>query len=250
MNSFDGFKGKPKIIVSKKYDLVLHKEKQIEELTSFDSVNYDKKGRVDKHLEFHADGKLYGEWSHTYDKFGNLLGMDILFADKPSSIRTTKKVNYNRYGQIVKMYHKNHISEITYYRDKRETIQTRKKKTGELMDRAIIRYNKHWKQIELLQYDESNKLKTVVKNKYDQNGNKIESQWLNSANEMYNLYTFEYNNQNDKVLTKSYKVSTKDTILEKTTAQNYIYDNKMNAVRITTSVNGKIKYIETNKITY
>ncbi|WP_299000574.1 hypothetical protein [uncultured Tenacibaculum sp.] len=233
LNQFDGYNGKPKKIESTTYK-VEYKDSIATEKMAFKNIEfYDNKGRKIKTLMYKSDGSLStGGIFYSYDKFGNQI-RSIMY-NRDSTINSENINKYDKYGKKVERIYKSGnrgSSTKRIYDRENKTVQIiGKNSDGSFKENAIQKFDDKWNEIELISYDSIGNQKTRIEFGYDKNYNLNSYKWYNSKNELYNFSKTTFNENNDPVIARGYRVKNKDTTLNKTTKFEYKYDGKGNII--------------------
>ena len=253
LDAFDGFKNKPKKVESTTYRVKYIDSLATEEM-AFKRVHfYDSKGRKFKSTSFKSDGSpSSGGWNYSYDKYGN--NTQNTLYNKDSSINVQNNFKYNNFGQQIEKEYisdgKKSITKNIYNRKNRIQKIVGKKNDGSFSEKAIQRYDKQWREIELISYNTQSKQKSRIEFFYDEKGNKIQTKWYNSENKNYNSYNSTYNFNNDRIRIEKYEIRNGESKLINDSKTEYKYDEKGNCIEKTHISNGKASWITKNKYNY
>lgn len=241
---FNGYNGKPKIVKSTLIEIDPNETSaQNGKIVSKTIYSFDKKKRIIKSS---------GGGIHIYDKKGNLI-QNVIYG-KDSILNVRNNYTYNKYNQpLTKEYvtkDKIIIYKNIYDRNKRTKEVRLIKGDGSFKIITLSIFNKKWQLIESIDYDDSMKIKFRIEFEYDKRGNKINSKFFNSENNLYKFTEATFNTKNDQTKIKSFSVNKNDTVLINTLESEYIYDKFDNIVREKLIENGKAYYIGLNDIIY
>ncbi len=150
LNSFDGYKGEPKIVESQIYEIDVEGEKIIEVLSSIDIFHFDDDGRIVKWVDFYGPNKVStgGGWHYEYDKKGNIT--EFYFYQLDSTVQNIIHYSHNKYGQIIEEKSNNFIKKITYDRQNRLAELISRDRNGKFHNKTRWKYDEHWREVELV----------------------------------------------------------------------------------------------------
>lgn len=253
LDTFDGFNNKPKEVESTTFRVKYFDSLPKEEMAFKYVYFYDSKGRKFKALSYKSNGSpSSGGWNYSYDKYGNQT--QNIFYNIDSSINVQNNYKYNKFGQQIEREYisggKISITKNIYDRKNRIQKIISKKSDGSFKEKAIQRYDKQWRKIELVSYDTLNKQKSRIEFFYDEDGNENQSKWYNSENKLYEYYNSTYNSKNDRIQIKKYQVRNGESKLVSDTKTEYKYDEKGNCIEERLISNGKVSWITKNKYKY
>jgi len=253
LNAFDGFKNKPYKVESTTYR-VIDVDSLAKEEMAFKSIYfYDSKGRKFKSTGFKSDGSpSSGGWNYSYDKYGN--ETQITLYNKDSSINVQNNFKYNKFGQQIEREYisdgKKSITKNIYDRKNRIQKIIGEKNDGSFSEKAIQRYDKQWRKIELISYETQSKQKSRIEFFYDEKGNENQSKWYNSENNLYEYYNSTYNFNNDRIRIEKYRIRNGKSKLISDTKTEYKYDEKGNCIEERLIFNGKASWITKYKYVF
>ncbi|MGM5470446.1 hypothetical protein ACS386_09220 [Flavobacteriaceae bacterium LMO-SS05] len=246
LNKYDGYKGKPKKVVETSYRIEYNDTVFNENYTGKIIVFYDSKGRKIKTMLYKSDNTLsVAGIYYKYDQQGNEI--ESIMYNLDSTINSKNNYKYNKYGQQIEniLMWGNNIKSITksnFDRLNRKEEVIGKNGDGGFQEYSVQNYDDKWNVTELISYDSIGNQETRIEFEYDKNGNKNSSKWFNARNELNNIYKTTFDKQNHPIMSFSYRIKGKDTILERTEKIEYkYYDN--NNIR-------ERKFFSNNKPTY
>jgi hypothetical protein len=253
LNAFDGHYGSPKIKESRIYHFSGTGEASTEKLAGRNVYYYDRKGRKEKHLIYRGnESKVSGWLNYHYDKAGNVV--EVIIFDADSNINVSNKYSYNRYGQqIFREYVSGNSRTITkteYDREKRKAIKIGIINDSVFHEKSIIFYDYKWRDIEIQSFNKRDNMERRIEKVYDNIGNEILSQWVDSTNRMYEFHKFFFDSRKNKTKIENYRINNNDTSLAQTTRFEYKYDEKGNVVYEMLISNGNKLRITRNSFKY
>ncbi len=256
LNSFDGLNGKPKRAELAGFKIEYKDSLPFEKATSKYILSYDLKGRKLNTTTYSFKDNSYSKsisFNYFYNKHGN--ETKVIMYDRDGTINIEKKTKYDRHGRIIKSVSirnnkRSSVTKRTYNRKHKTGKLIQERDNSNLKEITVQKYDENWQAIELKSLDGLGRQKGRVEFRYDKKNNKISQKWYNSKNELYNFSKTSFNENNDPILSFSYSVKGKDTMLKKTMKFKYLYDKQNNVIEEKLFSNDKLTSITRYKYTY
>lgn len=247
LNPYEGYQGKPIMVESINYDVAYKDGIEVENRSASSISYFDNKGRKIKEQDYNSDGTLsWGEWSYKYDKKGNLVQITLYNLD--STIMVNRRIEYNKYGLPTKVSTLDSETLKFYDRKNRSVTSYTNNSFNNL--KSVLRYNSKWKEIEAIEFDDSDNPKSRIEFYYDKKGNEILSKWYNAKDQLYIIYKQEFNSKNHRTKIEKYTIIQGEPQLENVKKIEYNYDNIGNCIQQKYMENDKTTWITRYKITY
>ena len=255
LDAYNSHNSKPHKVESTFYRVVYVDSIPEEQKRSTYVTYFDSKGRSYKLEIINPDGKLRSEVLYKYDNQGNLLKELNFNVDGSLQYRLDNK--YNRWGQRTEHTNTNperkrkSINIISYNRKEKTAILDGKYDDGSFFDFVKIKYDNEWRRIESISHDPSGNPTTIIRNIYDERGNKTTSNWYNSNNVLSSYYITNYNSENDKIRHQKFSLNNNGQMkIAFDEKYLYKYDDKGNWTEKTTFTDGKKTVITKKSIKY
>jgi hypothetical protein len=253
LEAFDGYRGQPKKVEFESYRVVVENDRQIEKLGYSIVTYYDEVGRKVRTEDYKSDGSpSTGGTVYSYDKKGNLTKITMYKLDGAINIQNSFK--YNKHGQRTERLYttKTDTIKTVFIFDRKNRIEEIKGwyRDGSFKEYAIQKYDRDWREKELISYDSLGHQTSRIVFEHNKNGNQSSSKWYNSNDELYNIYEKSYNSKNDPVRSKKYHLKDGDTIKIRIEKSEYDYDTYGNIKEHRLYTEGDLTLVRRYNFTY